>query len=767
MRVLKAGSRYLLGLVLAVAAVGSAFATTNYSIPEDDIAALLNEAFYDGDPGLIGSTPTGALRWAYLAAINNAGTRVAFSGLTFNESFVPFSSRLYVVNVGDPSSWRVIHPNYGPRLLTPVWSPDDQYIAFGSDRIHVDSGVVEGSYYVFPDPLGLNLSNAGTGLVVGHEFDTDGDLEGWLVFQGVTNLVVSGGSIQGTISGGNGSPFIYVGGLAIDTTVVQYVVLRMKVNSDIQSSANFYWEHVGDPAAGGTLRSFKLGPAGQWRTYVIDVGADVNWNTGPGVHTIGVNPTSGGANGSFEIDFVRAFSGSGLSAYPRVGISDEGSVDSFVDVGAVSVKQSGNFAAAFDSNLTFDAFVFPVSNSLAPLTSSPKMVTNFPGSTVDVRFGSLSGDATMLTFVDFTASSQPNFSLPGYDSWHGDIYVLEGILEILVGATNPPTSLADPRVHAIRTEAEGGSNYKTIPLISPDKSIVVYTEDFNNQYQNQNDGVGAFIRSDYDIMLSTPLGDDGPPVDSANTSDDRRFANSGNQFISGATKNGLRLIWQEQDSISEPLKIYIATFVQTTTIDAETDPLPPGPTVVEGETVVLTDSAVVATQEVSVADASGTNIVIPDGQIINFPEGSGATGITIATPTAPVEQAQLPPDSEITAIPVQRTFGPVGTYFYPPVAITITYLDAEISAGDEDTIVPYLYNEFTGIFDIPVPESDIISRDPANNSITFLVDHFSTYALAISNPEQALSGLPAASGAGLVVLSGLMVAAYAVKRRKR
>ena len=56
--------RYLFCAVLVVAAAGSAFATsTNYSIPQDDIAELLNAAYYSGDSGLYG-TPTGTLRWA-------------------------------------------------------------------------------------------------------------------------------------------------------------------------------------------------------------------------------------------------------------------------------------------------------------------------------------------------------------------------------------------------------------------------------------------------------------------------------------------------------------------------------------------------------------------------------------------------------------------------------------------------------------------------------------------------------------------------------
>src|SRR5690606_21727855 len=129
--------------------------------------------------------------------------------------------------------------------------------------------------------------------------------------------------------------------------------------------------------------------------------------------------------------------------------------------------------------------------------------------------------------------------------------------------------------------------------------------------------------------ISNPLGADGPPIDSANDNDDRRFVNAGNQFISGASKNGLRLLWQSQSSLAEPLRIFIATFVQTTTID-DIAPLPENTTeaTIGGETVelpfTLTDSAVQTTAPAQVQDASGTVIVMPAEQVINFPPGSSA-----------------------------------------------------------------------------------------------------------------------------------------------
>src|SRR5690606_19823825 len=126
---------------------------------------------------------------------------------------------------------------------------------------------------------------------------------------------------------------------------------------------------------------------------------------------------------------------------------------------------------------------------------------------------------------------------------------------------------------------------------------------------------------------------------------------------------------------------------------------------------MLTDHAVQTTQAVTVLDAAGTSINLPAEQVINFPAGSTQNTISISTPITPVQQAQLPSNAFISAIPVVREFGPVGTQFYPPIPITISYSDDEIAGLDENSITPYLFNEDTGIFDIPVPEEDIVYRD--------------------------------------------------------
>lgn len=772
--------------VLAVfwAAVGigpGAYAGTNYSIPEEDIAALLDEEYYTGGAGQFGASTDPVGRWAYFASLSNDGTKVAFLGLTLQE----FAQRVYVVDVGDPASWRDTG-RLAP-LRPVIWSNDDEYVAVGDNRYHLDSNSVDINFYTLSDPAGLDLMNdACTSLQTSFEFNTDSDAEGWGPGPDVSNVSVSGGTLTGTVAQiDEFGPNITRSGLSIDASTASFVIIRMRVTTDAYHDAAVFWGHDGSPLDGTKFIRFALGPQGEWHTYVVHVAANSAWDIGLPVDVLRIDPnwpTPFATTGTFEIDFIRVCEASALAAYADLPISDDGSVIYPIDVSSTTAKSSDNIAVGTwdDVPLARNMVVFGINDDLSsndgiqPLT----IVSEFPSGTevhIDPR---LSNDGTLLAFSRRILSTQSVFGDPGFENDISDIYVFDGLQDVLNGLQPTITSLGDSRIHEIRTLSEGGQRYKALPIFSPDKSLVVYAEDFNDRFIF--DGIPgieiatSFTEADFEIMLSTPLGNDGPPVDGANTSDDRRFTVAGNQYISDGSKNGLRLIMSSQSSLVEPQRIFIATFVQSTTLDS-TNPVTEGETTatIGGETTALpfttTDSAVQVTAETEVNDASGTTVVLAQDQVINFPAGSGTTAISISTPTEPVSQPQLPPDPGITAIAVQRTFGPEGTQFYPPIPITIAYLDAEIGDGDEATIQPYLFNESTGIFDIPVPEEDIVERDLANNTITFLVDHFSTYGLGVS----AGASLPAADPLGLVAaavalaLAGCLFVQIARLRRAR
>ncbi len=127
-----------------------------------------------------------------------------------------------------------------------------------------------------------------------------------------------------------------------------------------------------------------------------------------------------------------------------------------------------------------------------------------------------------------------------------------------------------------------------------------------------------------------------------------------------------------------------------------------------------------------------------------------------------MSEAQLPPG--VAGIPVVRDFGPDGTQFAPPIAITITYTDAEVAGLDEASVTPYLYNSLSDAFDTPVPEGDIVSRDLDNNRITFLVDHFSQFGLGFEGAFPA--PIETESVAILALALGFAASIALVRRRQ-
>lgn len=387
-------------------------------------------------------------------------------------------------------------------------------------------------------------------------------------------------------------------------------------------------------------------------------------------------------------------------------------------------------------------------------------LTNFGTVGLPVRFLDLSKDGAKAAFTTLALSSDPMV-----ESDVSKVYVLDGAGQMFDGAfglfgisPDAPTALTDPLISHIRTTE--GSRFKGFPRFTEDASLLIYSEDFNDAF-SLNDLAGTLPLADFDIMISNS---DGTAIDGANSGTDLRLVAAGNQLVSDTSKGGLRLVLQDTGAMpTDPLQLLMATVIIGEDIAADSTSVA-GDTIDTGDggMIVLSDSAVKTVTEVLISDAAGTEIVLPPDQVINFPDGSGTTEITISTPIDPVEEAQLPLDAPVDAIPVVRDFGPEGTEFFPPIEITITYTDAEVAGLDETSLTPFLFNPGTGIFDTPVPESDIVSRDPINNTITFLVGHFSTYGLGGSRAVgMPVGGRPAA----WVLLALLAVASVTAIRR--
>ena len=318
----------------------------------------------------------------------------------------------------------------------------------------------------------------------------------------------------------------------------------------------------------------------------------------------------------------------------------------------------------------------------AGVISGPTLVYQ-PGWSEDTRFGRLSPDGSKAVF---------NIR-PDGDNTLGDIYVLD-LDAVLTGALPVPLSVADGLASGALWAAENRINYAQCPSFSNDGELVFWSEDVARAFVEPVQP-SLLTQTNFDVMIGS--------ADGTGVPQQLLFRIDGAQIHT--SPGGLRM------SYTRDWDLYAVTLVATQQVEGTYDEIENDVTTV-GEQVV--------------EDGSGTELTIGDNVVVNFPPAVEPE-ITMESPVSPVEDPQLPP--EVDAVPVVRTFGPSGTTFSEPIAVTITYTDAQIAGMVEATLRVFVYNEATGVFDIEIPETDIVERDLANNSITFLVDHFSTFGL--------------------------------------
>lgn len=788
-------------LLAGVLAVGGASAQVTYSLGAD--VPLLDAAFYAGEAGLHGAESADfGLRWAYLGAISNGGSRVAFLGLRFDSG--GFTQRLHVVDIGDPSNWREVVTNEMP-LYTPVWSPDDQYVAVGRFRINVDTGAGANDGPAFPVTTATepNLADACLSSALSFGFNTDGDAEGWEngLMNDVSGLTVSNGTLKTTFTGTDPHISSDLSGFApVDAASTPYVVLRMKVDNNT-GDGKLYWATVAEPFTDEPKSvEFELGPEGTWNTYVLDMSGVATWTDD--IVFLRLDPASPIVPiGGVELDFIGLCTSTGVTQL-NVPIQDDGSIKrNMGSIVGVATQANPLFAVGIlDGNI----LSFPVGNDFSVAGPATTLV-DFPS--LDFRDARVSLDGTLLTTQDLIPSAQPDFSLGGYESAQSDLYILGGIQDIINGAKTPAaTSYADARFSAIRTQTEGGSRYKALPVISPDNELVFFAEDFNDQWQFQDTSEEAFTRGAWDILMTTSLGDDGPPIDGANNSDDLQFIRAGNELLTDISRGGLRLIYQSQSTLADPLRLFVTTLISATSVANEviavpmeeivqiddgmggttdgaevTDPVTmeviqiavdsntvkPDP--VEVVTVSAGSLGMISAVPVDLNDGSGTELILPEDTIINFPDGFDENdGFSVETPADVLDvtdvQASLQQEAqEIDVLPVLRNFGPDGTMFAPPIVVTIKYTDAEVTGLNEANLAVFTTDD--GINFDRVDDVDIVERDLDNNIIRFRVSHFSLAAVGGS-----MSGLPAQSPTTQLALALVLLiagVAFAVRSLPR
>jgi hypothetical protein len=333
----------------------------------------------------------------------------------------------------------------------------------------------------------------------------------------------------------------------------------------------------------------------------------------------------------------------------------------------------------------------------------PIFVTNMIANQFSPGFSSttISSSGTQLTvsWWEDQPLPAPTFS---------DVYLLGDLPSIMnaprIKGTNisslAPVNLADPAWTDIR--ASETDNFVHSMRFSQDESLVFVVEDFNNVFNN-NDYFNTIGAGDWDPVVCRV---DGSAMDF-------RIDSPGSTGSLMPFQGGTRLL--QLRVIADTYKLYSASLEISTTIPG----LQIGP---------LADNVIQTTSDLTISDASGTEIFIHSGTFIDFPD-MAARAISISTPVFTASETYLPDGAPDFSLPVLRDFGPDGTTFDPAIEVTISYTDAEISGMDERALAVHLYNTTTGIFDIPIIEENILERDTNNNRITFLIDHFSTFGI--------------------------------------
>ncbi|GMV92945.1 MAG: hypothetical protein AMXMBFR82_27230 [Candidatus Hydrogenedentota bacterium] len=102
---------------------------------------MLDAAFYAGE-AVDGSNVAG--RSAFFAQASNGADRVAFWAVNINTQ----QSAVFLVDIGDPSSWQRLTADAPNAPDAPIWwTPDDSAIVVGDSHVDVNSGVVTQPLY--------------------------------------------------------------------------------------------------------------------------------------------------------------------------------------------------------------------------------------------------------------------------------------------------------------------------------------------------------------------------------------------------------------------------------------------------------------------------------------------------------------------------------------------------------------------------------------------------------------------------------------------
>jgi hypothetical protein len=275
------------------------------------------------------------------------------------------------------------------------------------------------------------------------------------------------------------------------------------------------------------------------------------------------------------------------------------------------------------------------------------------------------------------------------------LYLVEGILDVVNEVTNPVTDLGDARVHRV----DAGGRYVNYPQFSQDGNLVFWAEDVSGTF-NEGDWINSWINADFDVVVATTesvLAD----------SPQRYYINqAGNQGAFDSSRSG-------------GTRLAFVDFLTggDTTLNLAT---------LQISDVLLVDESGVVTETFVLRCGAGSTLTIPAGTVVSGIEipVSGEITISLSTPITPLQEIAL---AIRGMVPIRRIFEPAGISFTPPegeyITLAIGYTDAELGTTDESTLEVYKV-VVDGLQAVV-----IIERDMDGNIITVSITGFSEYVV--------------------------------------
>jgi beta-lactam-binding protein with PASTA domain len=283
---------------------------------------------------------------------------------------------------------------------------------------------------------------------------------------------------------------------------------------------------------------------------------------------------------------------------------------------------------------------------------------------------------------------------------NADLWIFNGVREILTGTATPATQFTDSRL----TSIVSNTNWQCTAWFSGDRSLVYYSEDtsglFDIAYMNTNQGAPWLSMISNAHFESFAVNPDNP-VERFRMNYYRPYS----QGLLYPSPDGARLVYITDKRDVNASEVHTSLNIVTLTVQQQIS-------IQAGAEIV---------------DLSDTTLTIPPNSLVGG--SSDAVSIIMSTPLPGdvPSPATLPNEYYALAreITIDAATPPTVNQANPPW-LTIHYTHEEITGLVESSLVIYTYNESTSRWE---PLSGCIV-DPVANTISAPLPHFSLFAVS-------------------------------------